>query len=108
MTQLKNDALNECVLVVNHSQFVTKMRGDLTLLIVGLTWQVVIGNDCLPLSQCPPLMAMLETENDLPEHITKNEVFEHLRQLGCGFNGKEPKVFCPPMIEAIESKIFFL
>ena len=53
---------------------------------------------CVPIPECSPVKHLLDNKDNLP-NMTRNEVYEYLRGIQCGFSGYVPKIICPLVIE---------
>ena len=70
------------------------------LLIVVITQMCNYGSEgqnCIPLSDCTPIMNMLEAKHfDALPNISRVELFDYVRKITCGYRESEAFVRCPP------------
>ena len=75
------------------------------LLIVGLVQicyygsngQIIRAPNCIPLSDCTPIMNMLVAkQSDALPDTSRVELFDYVRKITCGYKGSEALVRCPP------------
>ena len=56
-----------------------------------------ISTNCIPLSDCTPIMNLLEAKHfDTLPNMSRVELFDYVRKITCGYKGSEAFVRCPP------------
>ena len=74
------------------------MEGVTRVLLVTILMFVKssISQNCIPLRQCSSLMTLLENKNQLStqHQVGTIDIFTILRNANCGFEGKDPLVWC--------------
>ena len=57
----------------------------------------IIGPNCIPLSDCTPIMNMLLAKHfDALPNMTRVELFDYVRKITCGYKRSEAFVRCRP------------
>ena len=74
------------------------MEGVTRVLLVTILMfaKTSISQNCVPLRQCSSLMTLLENKNQLltQHQVGTIDIFTILRNASCGFEGKDPLVWC--------------
>ena len=61
------------------------------------------GN-CIALSDCHTLFALLKNRDNLA-NFTRVDVYKHIQNVNCGFNGTSPLVKCPDQGRYLEAEL---
>ena len=61
-------------------------------------------DDCVPLKNCTTLFDLLKNRDNLA-NFTRVDVYKHLQNVNCGFNGKSPLVQCPDLGRYLEAEL---
>ena len=62
----------------------------------GSNGQVIRAPNCIPLSDCTPIMNMLVAKHsDALPNMSRVEMFDYVRKITCGYRESEAFVRCP-------------
>ena len=53
-------------------------------------------NNCIALSDCRTLFGLLKNRDNFA-NFTRVDVYKHLKNVNCGFDGRSPLVKCPDL-----------
>ena len=63
----------------------------------GSNGQIIRAPNCIPLSDCTPIMNMLVAKHfDALPNMSRVELFDYVRRITCGYRESEAFVRCPP------------